>query len=116
MESRTTVLLVEDNPGDAILVREMLLELPSSPFAVQWADCLAKGLARLKASQVDVVILDLNLPDSAGLQTFLKLHEAAPAVPVIVLSGREDDDLALEAVRSGAEDYLIQKGPYPANR
>ncbi|MCW5979978.1 MAG: response regulator [Bryobacteraceae bacterium] len=108
MDGKTTALLIEDNPGDAILIREMLLELPASPFTVQWADTLAKGLARARAGQIDIVLLDLGLPDSQGLDTFLRLHQAAPHAPIIVLSGREDDDLAVSAVRAGAEDYLVK--------
>lgn len=108
MHGRITTLLIEDNPGDAVLIREMLLDLPDSLFVVQWADHLSKGLSRIGAGRIDIVLLDLNLPDSTGLDTFRTLHEAAPHLPVVVLSGNEDDNLALSAVREGADDYLVK--------
>ena len=115
MDPKITILVIEDNPGDAVLIREMLLGIPGSPFSVQWSDTLAKGLSRIRVAgngdrqgKIDLALLDLNLPDSCGLETFLKLHETVPGLPVIVLSGREDDDLAIGAVRAGAEDYLIK--------
>ncbi|MCP5113898.1 MAG: response regulator/pilus assembly protein [bacterium] len=108
MDGRINTLLVEDNPGDAALFREMLLTRPDAPFQVRWASSLAKATDRLQNSSFDVVLLDLGLPDSNGLDTFTQFHCSAPHLPVIVLSGNDDDQLALRAVRAGAEDYLTK--------
>lgn len=101
------VLLVEDNPGDVRLIRELLAE-ERGAFELESADRLSKGLDRLAASEVKVVLLDLGLPDSQGLETFLELHRRAPDAPTIVLTGLDDQDLALSAVREGAQDYLVK--------
>ncbi len=102
------VLLVEDNPGDARLIQEYLAESTDASYDIVAADRLAAGLERLAQGGVDVVLLDLTLPDSQGLGTFQKLRDQAPDVPVIVLSGLDDAELADRAVREGAQDYLIK--------
>src|SRR5687767_10744004 len=102
------VLLIEDNPGDARLIREMIEEEEDAPFALHCADRLAKGLEHLSASETALVILDLTLPDSMGLDTFAKVYAHSPAVPIIVLTGNDDDTLALSAVKGGAQDYLVK--------
>src|SRR6186997_2184939 len=102
------VLLIEDNPGDARLIREMIAEDERAPFAVHAADRLAKGLEHLSAGETALVILDLSLPDSHGLDTFAKVYAHSPKVPIIVLSGNDDQQLALYAVKSGAQDYLVK--------
>ena len=102
------VLLIEDNPGDERLIREMIGEDPRAPFAVHCADRLAKGLEHLSAGETALVILDLALPDSHGLDTFAKVYAHSPAVPIIVLTGNDDDSLALSAVKGGAQDYLVK--------
>src|SRR6266850_1006563 len=102
------VLLIEDNPGDARLIREMIAEDPRAPFTIQFADRLAKGLEHLSAGEIALIILDLSLPDSYGLETFTKVYTHAPAVPIIVLTGNDDDALALSAVKGGAQDYLVK--------
>ena len=102
------VLLVEDNPGDARLIREMLAEAEAQDFSVEWVSRLADGLERLSQDQIDVVLLDLGLPDSQGLDTFIQAHNQAPQVPFVVLSGLADQTLALTAVRKGAQDYLFK--------
>jgi diguanylate cyclase (GGDEF)-like protein len=103
------VLLIEDNPGDERLIREMIGENPQAPFALHCADRLAKGLEHLSAGETALVILDLALPDSSGLDTFAKVYAHSPAVPIIVLTGNDDDSLALSAVKGGAQDYLVKK-------
>jgi diguanylate cyclase (GGDEF)-like protein len=103
------VLLIEDNPGDERLIREMIGEEPQAPFALHCADRLAKGLEHLSAGETALVILDLALPDSSGLDTFAKVYAHSPAVPIIVLTGNDDDSLALSAVKGGAQDYLVKK-------
>ena len=102
------LLLIEDNPGDARLVQELLREASASEFHVDWVDRLSTGLDRLKKGNVDVVLLDLSLPDSSGLATYTRIAESGPSVPVVVLTGYEDQSLALEAVRQGAQDYLAK--------
>ncbi len=104
------VLLIEDNPGDARLIEAMIGDDPQAPFAVQVADRLAAGLERLSAGDTALVILDLSLPDSFGLETFAKVYAHSPAVPIIVLTGNDDDALALAAVQHGAQDYLVKSG------
>jgi diguanylate cyclase (GGDEF)-like protein len=102
------VLLIEDNPGDARLIQEMIADDPDAPFAVHVADRLASGLERLTGEETSLVILDLSLPDSFGLDTFAKVYAHSPAVPIIVLTGNDDDALALSAVKHGAQDYLVK--------
>lgn len=107
-----SVLLVEDDPGDALLARE-LLEDSGFHFEVQPVGRLADALPRL-ASGVDCVLLDLGLPDAGGLEALDEILGAAPRTAVIVLTGRADRDLALGAVARGAQDYL-QKGELDAD-
>jgi diguanylate cyclase (GGDEF)-like protein len=102
------VLLIEDNPGDARLICEMIAEDPDVPFHVSCAERLAQGLERLAAGGTGLVLLDLSLPDSFGLETFAKVYAHSPTVPIIVLTGNDDQTLALSAVKSGAQDYLIK--------
>jgi CheY-like chemotaxis protein len=87
---RQTVLIIEDNPGDARLIREMILEDPETPFDLQFADRLAQGLDLLAAGKTSLVLLDLSLPDSMGLETFAKVYAHSPSVPIIVLTGNDD--------------------------
>jgi len=103
-----TVLLIEDNPGDARLIREMLLEEPGTAFRLENADRLARGLEALAAGDVSLVLLDLSLPDSYGLESFAKVYAHSPNIPIIVLTGTDDQALALAAVKSGAQDYLVK--------
>jgi len=105
---RIKVLLIEDSRGDARLIEEYLAEVEGLRFEVEGAARLAQGMERLTRPGVDVVLLDLSLPDSRGLDTFIKLHAAAPHVPTVVLTGFDDEDLALRAVQEGAEDYLVK--------
>ncbi|HEX9397646.1 MAG TPA: EAL domain-containing protein [Burkholderiales bacterium] len=102
------VLLIEDNAGDARLIREMLGEDPDAPFTLNCADRLSSGLELLAAGETALVLLDLSLPDSMGLETFAKVYAHSPTVPIIVLTGNDDRTLALSAVKSGAQDYLVK--------
>ncbi len=102
------VLLVEDNPGDVLLLRQLLTESVNSPFELEHADRLAPALERLNAGGIDLVLLDLSLPDSHGLETFAKALALAPQVPIIVMSGLDDEALAIETVHEGAQDYLVK--------
>ncbi|MCP5115839.1 MAG: response regulator/pilus assembly protein, partial [bacterium] len=102
----TEVLLIEDNPGDAILVQEMLFEVEGAPFHLQHAESLLGGLDKLADFPADVILLDLNLPDSSGLETFTTMKSHAPATPIVLLTGHDSEALALAAVEAGAQDYL----------
>jgi PAS domain S-box-containing protein/putative nucleotidyltransferase with HDIG domain len=102
------VLVVEDNPADADLVREMLPETELVSFQVESVPRLSTAIDCLKAGAFDLVLLDLGLPDSRGLGTYLKLRDAAPDVAVVVFTGNEDQELGVAAVREGAQDYLIK--------
>jgi len=108
------VLLIEDNPGDVRLIREILAEAKGSPFKLECADRLATGLACLARGGIDVVLLDLGLPDSQGLSTLVKVQAKALTVPVVVLTCLDDEALAVEAVQEGAQDYLV-KGQVESN-
>ncbi len=102
------VLLVEDNPGDARLLRELLAEDRRVRAEVTQVDYLAKAFEALRTQQTDVILLDLSLPDASGLETVIRTHQRAPAVPIVVLTGLNDEDLALSALQKGAEDYLLK--------
>ncbi len=110
------VLLIEDNPGDARLIREMLIDAAATQqglfegasFDLESCDRLASGLARLIAGGIGVLLLDLGLPDSQGIDTFARAHTQAPRVPTVVLTGLEDEALGVELVRAGAQDYLVK--------
>jgi DNA-binding response OmpR family regulator len=103
------VLVVEDTAGDARLIREALREAPLGVrFAVEEAARLAEALERLAAAPFHAALLDLGLPDAAGLEGVLRLRAAAPELPIIVLTGRVDDDLAQRALLRGAQDYLVK--------
>ncbi len=106
--SSIRTLLIEDNPADARVIREALAEVPEAAFEVEWAEGLAKGLERLEGEAVDLVLLDLHLPESRGLATFATTQACAPDVPIIVWTGLDDRELALKAVRDGAQDYLVK--------
>ncbi|HEY3378148.1 MAG TPA: diguanylate cyclase [Armatimonadota bacterium] len=102
------VLLVEDNPGDVRLLRETLAEVDASQFALTAVATLAEAQQRLASETFDLVLSDLSLPDSHGLATFQRLFECAPDVPVIVLTGMNNEEMAVTAVQSGAQDYLVK--------
>jgi serine phosphatase RsbU (regulator of sigma subunit) len=102
------ILLVEDNRGDVRLIQELLGEASGFPYELENADRLAGGMARLARGGIDIVLLDLTLPDARGLDTFLRLHGVAPKVPTVLLSGLDDENLAIKAVQRGAEDYLVK--------
>ena len=107
-EATVHVLLIEDNPADVRLIREALKDARAS-FLLETADTLSAGRQRLVSGQVDIVLLDLSLSDSQGLETFRRLHHRWPEVPIVVLSGNEDETVALTAVNEGAQDFLVKQ-------
>src|SRR5688500_18056644 len=106
---RATVLLIDHSPDDQQLIREELAQIRGNPFALEIASTLADGLERLKRGGIDVIILDLALPDGLGLANFLRVQPKADNIPVIVLIGMHDEDLGNEAVDRGALDFLIKQ-------
>ncbi len=106
--SPTQILLVEDEAPFAEILREILLHEGQGRFTVSIAGRLTETLEQLKRPGNDLVLLDLSLPDQQGLATFAAVKRAAPALPVIVLTGLNDEEVALQAVREGAQDYLVK--------
>src|SRR3990172_3630558 len=101
------VLIIEDNPGDARLVQEMLKEAMGN-FTTEVAEKLGDGLKFLAAQDTDVVLLDLGLPDSRGLETLTKLQAQFPQLPVVIMTSLDDEALGVQAVQLGAQDYLVK--------
>lgn len=104
----TRVLLVEDNPREVRFIQEMLAEANVERFELACVDRLAAGLVRLAANDIGVVLLDLDLPDSQGFDTFAKVYAQAPRVPIVVMSSFADEALAIKTVQEGAQDYLVK--------
>ena len=102
------VLLLEDNPADARLIEEAVSEAADAGVELVHVTRLASALEHLEAGDVDLVLLDLSVPDSYGFETFTKAQTGAGEVPIVVLSGTDDEDLAVRAVRAGAQDYLVK--------
>ena len=102
------VLLIEDNPQDLRLIKEMLSEVNNPSFELIGADRLEDGLKLLLNDDFDILLLDLSLPDSTGLDTFASVYDQAPEIPIIILTGFDDEDTAIKAVREGAQDYMVK--------
>jgi PAS domain S-box-containing protein len=108
------ILLIEDNQGDAVLIRENLKTADPTKFNVEHKKSLADGLAEIENGNYEIILLDLGLPDSQGLKTLHAVDKKAPDVPIVLLTGLDDEALALEAVGMGAQDYLV-KGQVDSN-
>jgi putative nucleotidyltransferase with HDIG domain len=102
------ILIFEDNPADARLIQELLHDVPGAVYQFERVDRLSHGLDRLKTNSVDIVLLDLGLRDSHGLDTFLSLSERSQKLPVVVITGLNDEAIAIEALKRGAQDYLVK--------
>jgi len=107
-EEAIRVLLVEDNPADSLLIRSMLEESPKESFQFENAETLAQCFAVIEEESCDVILLDLTLPDSSGLETFSAVQSRVSDIPIIVLSGLDDEKMAIKAVNLGAQDYLVK--------
>ena len=105
---KTRILHIEDNPGDARLVKEMLADAEPASYELVQVARLDQALAKLASEQIDVVLADLGLPDSQGLDTLKQLRGAFPELPVIVMSGMSDENVAVQAVQEGAQDYIVK--------
>ncbi len=108
-ESPIRILLIEDNPGDVRLVERYLKKNIDRPFTLRHADRLQKGIDALSENGVDLVLLDMSLPDSESDATFGRLYRQARHLPIIVLTGNDDQEQASQAVREGAQDYLVKR-------
>ena len=109
------VLVVEDNPGDARLVREYLAQANGATFELECVGRLAAALERLSRGGMDVILTDLQLPDSVGLETFQQLHAQAPSTAIVLLTGTiAEAHIATQALQQGAQDFL-EKGTISAN-
>ncbi|MBI1176338.1 response regulator [bacterium] len=113
-ESTLRILVVEDNETDALLIREAFADCPGPAPEVVYVPRLGDGLERINDDHFDAALLDLALPDSSGLDTFVTFHQQAPRLPVLVLTGLEDESIGAEAITRGAQDYLV-KGQLPAS-
>src|ERR1700677_1715307 len=102
------ILLVEDNPGDVRLLREMFSTERQGSFDIVNLPRLGLALNHLAKGGVDIVLLDLGLPDENGLETVRRVRKLAPNVPLVVLTGRDDDATIAEAMLEGAQDYLVK--------
>src|SRR5208283_3392771 len=107
MNKTIRILLIEDNPGDARLLKEMLREADVR-FELECIDRLSSGIAKVKSVGFDVILLDLGLPDSQGLDTLTRLNEIRPEAPIIVLTGLADEVVGIQAVQEGAQDFLVK--------
>lgn len=107
-EPALRLLLIEDSDMQAAIIRQELADAQSDAFVYERKDRLAGGLERIAEGGVDVVLLDLNLPDSQGLASFKKLVRRAPAMPVVILTVADDDAMALAALQEGAQDFLVK--------
>ena len=101
------VLLVKDNPGDALLMREMLVEHGANQAEITHVETMGKLEKHVAGNTVDVILLDLGLPDAQGLEAVKRAHAAAPRVALVVLTGLNDDILSVQALR-GRADYLVE--------
>jgi PAS domain S-box-containing protein len=107
-DNRLQVLLIEDNPGDVRLIKEMLAEAGTGDIGIESAESLSAGIDLLARNNFDVVLLDLGLPDSQGLATLGRLYAGVPDIAIVVLTGHGDEAIAIEAVKQGAQDYLVK--------
>lgn len=103
-----SVMVIEDNPDDALLLSVLLEELPGDPCRLLRASTLAQAVQLAGQVRPEVILLDLNLPDSSGIETLTRIAQHCPDIPVIVLTGDDNERLAMAAVRNGAQDYLVK--------
>ena len=108
-DAAISVLLIEDNEGDAYLVSESLANSQPPRFKITHRDRLSSGLACLSNESFDLVLVDLSLPDSDGFETFRRVRECSPSIPIVVLTGQDDLDLAIKTAREGGQDYLLKQ-------
>ncbi len=108
MEKNIKILLIEDNPGDAYLIEDNLEEFANFSYEFKNVGTLNEALSILKEQPFDVILSDLSLPDSDGINTFLRVHNQNPLIPIIILSGSNDETIGSYAVEKGAHDFLVK--------
>jgi DNA-binding response OmpR family regulator len=104
----TEILLVEDSPSDAELMASMLADIKEFPNHVQNVQTLSAAKQAIMSKSFDAVVLDLNLPDSNGLQTYTQLRDVCNNVPIVILTGMDDREVLTHALKNGADNYLIK--------
>jgi signal transduction histidine kinase len=109
MKVNTTILLIEDNPVDALLIKEILAEVKLKCELII-TERLSDGLDWLAQTEgtIDAILLDLNLADSQGIETFIRLQEKVPHLPIVIMTNIDDETVGMDAVKKGAQDYLIK--------
>ncbi len=107
-EQHIRALIIEDSDGDADLICEVLSEAEGVRIDTERADRVSAGIELLRKKKFDVILSDLGLPDSQGIETFIRLHSQYPDLPIIILTGLSDEELALQALQKGAQDYLVK--------
>ncbi len=107
-QKATNILLVEDNPGDVRLVELMLNQPSNSGFQLTCSNTMAEAITAISNNGFDVALLDMSLPDGEGIENITRIKSRAPLMPIVVMTGREDEDFAINAVKAGAQDYLVK--------
>ncbi|MFH1415462.1 MAG: response regulator [Elusimicrobiota bacterium] len=107
-KEKQKIIIIEDSLAHQMLVQDMLGEVVNNPFEIECCEKLGDGLSILQKGGFDLVLLDLSLPDSSGLETFRKVKECVPDLPIIILTVTEDDELTINALREGAQDYIVK--------
>lgn len=108
MEKNIKILLIEDNPGDAYLIEEHLEEFANFPYELIIVETLGEAVYVLNKKLFDVILLDLELPDSYGINTFLCVHNKNPLIPIIILTGLSDEKVGNCAIEKGAHNFLVK--------
>ena len=102
------LLLIEDNIGDSVIIRKMLEESENTTFELTHAPRLKNGLKHLETEKFDIILLDLGLPDSEGFESFKITLRKHPVIPIIILTGLEDEEIGIKTIKYGAQDYLVK--------
>ena len=108
MERNIKILLIEDNPGDAYLIEDHLEEFANFSYEIKNVGTLGEALSIPKEQPFDVILSDLSLPDSDGVNTFFRIHNENSSVPIIILSGSNDEEIGAYAVKNGAHDFFVK--------
>ncbi len=108
MDGIVNIVLIEDNPGDARFIEEMLRDFEDFNYKLRWAEKLSEGLDILSESKADMILLDLMLPDSQEIETLRVVLDHSPDVPIIVMTALNDVRLGITAVKEGARDYFVK--------
>ena len=108
MEKNIKILLIEDNPGDVYLIKEQIEEFANFTYELKNVETSNDALSVLKEQTFDVILLDLGLPDSDGINTFLRIYNKNPLIPIIILTGLNDETIGSCAVEKGAHDFFVK--------